>query len=410
MNLKKIPQEDRRILRGLAERVALHASHPIQEKKKQLWIRHNDLKIEDPLVLISPENGWNEILPSSSFLCTHETARSWERALRQTLYHAEYLKDDTVIDTVFYVPLVTSNDGYGVPIIREGGENGGAYHIKPAIEEYEDVFPLLHFPHYTVDQVASQFLYQEAQEIFDGILKVEQYHQWWWSLGLTWWYIDLRGLENFLCDFILEPEWVHRMMHLLCDGTLNWLDELEQNSLLFSNTGNHYVGSGGFGFTNELPSHPTKTTAKDMWGFVESQETSSVSPEVYGEFIFPYHKKIAQRFGLNCYGCCEAFESRWRFVSQFPNLRRVSCSPWCSREISADLLKNHYISSHKLSPTPLSYPHMDEDEVRRNLKDVLHHISGTVPELIMKDTHTLGKNPLNAIRWVEIAREEIASL
>jgi hypothetical protein len=38
----------------------------------------------------------------------------------------------------------------------------------------------------------------------------------------------------------------------------------------------------------------------------------------------------------------------------------------------------------------------------------MDHAAGTVPELIMKDNHTLGKNPMNAVRWVELAREEIA--
>ena len=33
-----------------------------------------------------------------------------------------------------------------------------------------------------------------------------------------------------------------------------------------------------------------------------------------------------------------------------------------------------------------------------------------IPELIMKDNNTLGHNPYNACRWVEICREEIANL
>lgn len=83
-------------------------------------------------------------------------------------------------------------------------------------------------------------------------------------------------------------------------------------------------------------------------------------PDMYGEFIYPYHEKIARRIGLNCYGCCEAFEGRWKYVSKLPNLRRVSCSPWSKRDVAAELLGNRYISSHKLSPTPLASFHMDE--------------------------------------------------
>lgn len=405
---ERISPIDRKILRALAACVAQHAASPEQDRKRKLWTAHNDLKTEEPVVFIDPENGWGEILPPSTLLCKGDLARSWEMELRKRLFHAEKLKDDVVIDATFAVPHVSHDDGWGLPVIREGGSNGGAYHIKAAIEDYEENFDQVHFPNLTVDQEASERLLSLAQETFDGLLDVEQYTQWWWSLGLTWWYIDLRGLENFLCDFLLEPEWVHRMMNLLCEGAMKRIDWLEANGLLFSNNGNRYVGSGGFGFTEDLPALGRGVSPKAMWGFVESQETSSVSPEMYGEFIYPYHEKLASRFGLNCYGCCEAFEGRWKYVSHLPNLRRVSCSPWSKRDQAAELLGSRYIASHKLSPTPLASANMDEDVVRRHLREVLDHAKGTVPELIMKDNHTLGGNPNNAICWVELARDEIS--
>lgn len=403
-----IDQYDRLILRELAARVAQYAADPIQDQKRKLWTLHNDLKTNEPLVFIDPENGWNEILPSNSLLCTGDTARSWEMGLRIRLYHAEHLKDDMVIDSLFKVPFVSCDDGWGVDIIHIGGGNNGAYHVTPAIEDYDEDFCKLHFPTISIDETASARLLEEAQETFNGILQVERHASWWWSLGLTNLFIDLRGLENFLCDFILEPEWFHRMMDFLYQGTLNRIDALEKQGCLFSNSGNCYVGSGGFGFTEDLPAVTGSASTSEMWGFAESQETSSISPKMYGEFIFPYHKQLLERFGLNCYGCCEAFEARWEYISQIPRLRRVSCSPWSNPDVASELLSNRYISSHKLSPTPLSTHTMDEDSVRRNLRAVLRHAPNTIQELIMKDNHTLGGNPNNAVRWVELAREEIA--
>ncbi len=409
MEKYSINQKDKEILRTLAQKVAQYAARPLEEQKKRLWKEHNDLKNDQPLVFIDPENGWNEIILPQDLACESPLAREWERMLKIQLYHAESLKDDMVICDSFPVGLVTENDGWGLPVRKTGGANGGAYHIESAITDYDEAFEKLHFPHYWVNREETEALHNAAHEVFDGVLTVEPYHTWWWSLGLTWWYIELRGLEDFLCDFIVEPESVHRMMNLLCQGTLDLLDQLEEQGWLYSNNGNRYVGSGGFGFTGDLPIAGAGCSTKDMWGFVESQETSSVSGEMYGEFIFPYHKKIAERFGLSCYGCCEAFENRWKYVSQIRNLRRVSCSPWCSREAAAGLLGNRYIASHKLSPTPLASHEMDEAEVRRNLRDVLDHSAGTIPELIMKDNHTLGHQPHNAVRWVELAREEIAN-
>ena len=401
---------DKKVLRDLALRVAAHAADPIQEQKKKLWTLHNDLKTNEPLVFIDPENGWNEIFPQSALLCSEPLARDWEFHLRIRLFHAEHLKDDFVVDDLFGVPIVANSDGWGVEIVYEGGKNNGAYHITPAIEDYEEDFYKLHFPKLTLDMAASDRRLELAQEIFGDILKVHRHSSWWWSLGLTNKFIDLRGLENFLCDFVLEPEWVHKMMDFLCQGMLDQIDFLEQNDCLFSNTGNHYVGSGGFGFTNELPDIQGTTVTQNMWGFAESQETSSISPQMYEEFIFPYHKKLLDRFGLNCYGCCEAFEARWEYIRQIPRLRRVSCSPWSNPDVASELLGNRYISSHKPSPTPLASTNMDEDSARKNLRAILRHAPNTVQELIMKDNHTLGGNPYNAVRWVQLVREEIGNI
>ena len=402
-----ISPKDRLILRDLAQQVASHAAEPIQDRKRKLWTLHNDLKTNEPVVFIDPENGWNEIFPASALQCTGQLARDWEFQLRIRLYHAEQLKDDFVVDNVFGVPFAAHDDGWGVQIVHEGGSNNGAYHVTPAIEDYEEDFSKLHFPTLTIDRETSARLLETAQETFGDILQVQRYASWWWSLGLTNRYIDLRGLENFLCDFVLEPEWVHRMMDFLCTGMLKQIDFLEQSGCLFSNIGNRYVGSGGFGFTNELPEVEGCTITQNMWGFAESQETSSISPQMYGEFIFPYHKRLLERFGLNCYGCCEAFENRWEYISQIPRLRRISCSPWSDPDVASELLGNHYISSHKPSPTPLASFNMDEDSARQNLRSILRHAPNTVQELIMKDNHTLGGNPQNAVRWVELAREEI---
>ena len=227
---------------------------------------------------------------------------------------------------------------------------------------------------------------------------------------MTWDYIKLRGMDQLMMDFILYPEWVHKMMKFLSEGYHQRLDFLESKGLLSPNYDNTYIGSGGFGFSEELLSEndtglPTRISG--MWGFAESQETVGISPEMFNEFIFPYQLKLLKRFGMNCYGCCEPVDSRWKYIKKIPNLRRVSCSPWVDRELVAKNLGRKYILSSKPSPTPLSRPKMDEEEVRRELKKIIETTQGLNVEIIMKDNHTLGNNPRNISRWVEIAREEI---
>ena len=398
------------ILRALGKEIAEIASRPEMKKKALLWTAHNDLKTSEPTVFIDPENGWNEVIPSSSLLCSDSLARVWEMALRKQIYWANIVKDDKVIEAVFEVPYSYDNTGWGLVPARIGGDNGGSYIVKPVVEDYERDFSKIHHPQYVIDYPESEKVLSLAHELFDGILTVKQKGLWWWSLGMTKDYIALRGFENFLMDMIVVPEWVHRMMNMLCEGKLEMLDRLELDGLLPDNTGATYVGSGGFGFTEQLPQkgfNESKVRTIDMWGFCESQETVSCSPAMYKEFIFPYEKRIMERFGLNCYGCCEGYNSRWQIIKEFPSLRRVSVSPWANWSTVPLYLGKDYISSLKLSPTPLADSNMDEDVVRADAKKAALLSKDAVCEYIMKDNHTLGGNARNMSRWVEIMREEI---
>jgi hypothetical protein len=398
-------------LRELGCRVAEIAALPVQKEKAELWRRHNDLETQEPVVFIDPENGWNECIPASGLQCVTPMARVWEMFLLKQIYWFEVMKDDKVIEPYFDVPYSFSDTGWGLELKREHGNQGqGSFIMIPAVEDYDRDLPKLRFPKIEIDREESDAVLALAHGIFDGVLTVRRKTAWWWSMGMTRNFIDVRGLENFMCDLIVEPDNVHRLMSLLCDGWLDRLDFLEQGGYLAPNTEGTYTGSGGFGYTNGLPQpgyDPARVTTMDMWGFVESQETTAVSPDMYGEFIFPYHWKIAERFGLNCYGCCEGFDPRWKYVRNLPRLRRVSVSPWGKWDAMPEMLGKDYIASVKPSPTPLAQSVMDEDAVRAELKRAVNAVDSCVVEIIMKDNHTLGNNPRNAARWVEMAREEI---
>jgi len=49
-----------------------------------------------------------------------------------------------------------------------------------------------------------------------------------------------------------------------------------------------------------------------------------------------------------------------------------------------------------------------EPEIDRQIANP--YLTPAMQELIMKDNHTLGGNPYNAVRWVELAREEIGNI
>ena len=73
----------------------------------------------------------------------------------------------------------------------------------------------------------------------------------------------------------------------------------------------------------------------------------------------------------------------------------------------ADFLQDKYIFSRKPTPADLAVPKIDEDYIRKKMTEEMKTIKGCVVEVIMKDNHTIGKNPQNPVRWVKIMREVI---
>lgn len=396
--------KDKKYLRELALTVKQLSQRDIEKEKVKLWTEHNDLKSKQPVIFCDPENGWNEIITQNDLVCEDPVAQGYEFLLKREIISATKIKDDKVISTEICVPYSYTESNWGFDIIKHGGNNGSSYNWESPLSDYS-MLDQIKYPKITINKKASDEYFDMINDIFGDILDVKRKQMWWWSLGLTWTLIDLRGLEQMMLDMYDYEDELHSLMAKLRDGTMQKLDFLEQNELLSSNIGNTYVGSGGFGFTNDIKEeYPTKL--KNMWGFCESQETSEVSGEMFNEFVLPYQLPILERFGLNCYGCCEAIDRRWDFVKKIPNLRRVSVSPWANKDTMSQMLTDKYIYSYKANPAMLAVDNLDEELVRQHLREVISNTKDNILEIIVKDNHTLNNNPENLYRFTEIAKEE----
>lgn len=402
-----ISRVDREILRRLAGEVAELAARPIESEKQQLWAKHNALEPTRPLIFCDPENGWNEIITADQIQCENLLARQWEMHLRKEIFWGAEMKDDYTIQPYFDVPHIHDEISWGLKETRIGGEDGGAFTWTSPIKTEADV-EKLHSPEIRVDYAATEKLLGLASEIFGDLLTVRAKTLWWWSLGMTRLLSELRGLQQIMFDMYDNPDLIHRIMAILRDGTISMLDSLEEQGLLSHNCDGTYVGSGGLGWSDELPVPDSNGNVRcaNMWGFCESQETVGISPDMFAEFVMPYQKPILERFGLSCYGCCEPLDKRWHVVKEIPNLRRVSVSPWADKEKMAEQLEDKYIYSLKPSPTDLAMPTFDEDRIRAGLREILQMTKNNRLEMIMKDNHTIGNDPQRVIRWVQLAREE----
>ncbi len=401
--------EDKAVLQALGERAAEIAASQRMRDTRELWRKLNGLEQVRPVVFCDPENGWNEIITESQMKCTGKLARRWEMDLRKEIFWGDEMGDDKPVEPYFDVPYTVAPDDWGLEAEYHRTDDLGSCVWDSPVKDYATDLAKLHSPKFEIDWQTTEGCLEIAKEVFGDILTVRLKGIWWWSLGLTWPAVTLRGLSNVMYDLVDSPDELKELLAIISKGHLEKLDYLEANSLLSLNNDGTYVGSGGYGFTDELPQDDLdgRVRCVDMWGFTESQETVSVSPDMYEEFIFPYEKPIMDRFGLTCYGCCEPVHGRWHIVKRHHNLRRVSSSPWADVEKMAEYLEDKYILSIKPAPSAISTPTIDEDSIRLGLRRVLDFTKDCVVELIMKDNHTLGNRPENAVRWCQIAKEEV---
>lgn len=414
-----ISAKDRIILRELALQFRLLCDRPGEQEKIQLWTAHNDLQQTRPLILVDLENGWNEAIQFNRDICCEgEMAQDWEMWLRKEIMWADGIRDDKPLTPVFYIPHRAVNTEWGIDEGHIGGEDiNVAYRWEPSLKKYEDdefeeldLGPFIEDPIVKVDEIASNAALELAKSVFDGILEVEFRTWWFWSSHLVLAYSHLRGIDGMMTDFYDYPDKVHEIMQRFNTGYINKLRYLESNGLLYNNVGNTFVGSAGLGYTNQLHPKPGQIKLSDIWGLSEAQEATGISPDMYKEFIFPYHKEVSELFGLNCYACCEPADPYWESVRQLHNLRRVSVSQWANMEKMSEFLGQDYVYSYKASSSDVAIENMDEEHVRLSLRKMLERTQNNRVEIILKDLHTLGKKPHQVFRWTEIAREEIARI
>lgn len=399
---------ERTYLRGLAEEVAELASQPQQTAKREEWYRHNALGQGRPLMLLFPENSWEEILPETAMKVRDPFWKNQEWYLRHLLYRASHFADDFVIERELVVPWIIRRSGWGVQgTIHRSTLDKGAYKLQAAFVEPEDIEKLV-LPTIWVDE-ASTLRYRDALgELFNDLLPV--------SLACFNPHANvigeaayLRNIEQLMVDMYDRPEWVHRLMNLIATAVVNEADYLESHGYLTLNNCGEYNDSGGIGYSRELPAPDfdgTHVRLKDLWGFGVAQELSLVGPAQHDEFVLQYQLRLLERYGLNAYGCCEPYTRKYDMLAKVPRLRRVSVSPWSDPKLAAENLGERWIFSWKPNPAMLA-SEFDPEYIRRYIRETLDVAHDCRLEMILKDTITVAYQPERLDIWARIAREEI---
>ncbi|MFW5698938.1 MAG: hypothetical protein ACOCZK_07075 [Planctomycetota bacterium] len=413
MGTSDLGGEDRDCLRRLAARVRHIAGQDDNRQRRERAFALNACRLERPFVLCIPEGAWRELVTPEDLECRDPTARLFEEQLRKKVFQYEQIGDDAVIEDILDVRTVATISDWGVPIPEHRTDALGAATWDPPITDIAADLPRLRQRCLHIDRAATDRALAMAEQAVGDLVLVREYFRGPWSVGLTSSAIALLGLEGFLLALYDDPDGLHRLMAWLRDDQDQLMDQMEASGLLCSLNGANSVGSGGIGYTVELPSQDPRDadfrrpiTFRERWGLAESQETVGVSPAMFSEFVLPYQMPLLARFGLTCYGCCEGLEKRIDQVLTVPRLRRVSVAPWADQAVMAEKLGRRYVYSRKPNPS-LVCVDFNQDAVRRDVRSTLEQAAGCCIEFVLKDTHTVQHQRDRFARWTRIAREEI---
>ncbi|OGV49512.1 MAG: hypothetical protein A2017_22025 [Lentisphaerae bacterium GWF2_44_16] len=407
----KINGNDKTILRKLAEKQAETAELPAQKEKIALWTKLNELKKTRPLVWIT-ELPWHEMNVDDelTLLCKDDFCRNIEKQLRMTIYQWKHLPADMIVENVFYSPLVINDSGLGinedVEIVKtDESSSVVSREFHPQIKREADI-EKIKFPEISLDTERTEKNFNTLNEIFGDILKVRKKgigHQWFalWDNLIRWY-----GVENAMMDLILKPELVHAAMDRLLKAYLHKLKQQQQLNLLHLDNGNNRVGSGGPGYTDELPQkdfNPSHVRPIDQWGCANAQIFSEVSPEMHEEFALKYDRQWMKFFGLTYYGCCEPLHTKMDILSSIPNLRKISAAPKAKIDKMAEKSNGRYVLSIKPNPAIFAGDEWDPEQAEKEIRDALEKSKGCSVEIIMKDISTVRYQPQRLWDWADIA-------
>lgn len=412
-----ITEGDKAILRELAKRQMEHAQSEKNRESIKEWYQHNACRGQRPMIHLELGTFEEEVIPPL-IRCVGEEARQIEATLYSQFLNRELFDDDRPVPDYYPVHWDARMLPFGLEVERsfasapDGNQLG--HKFTHHIADLEEDFHLIQPGTISFDRAAVLKRIEEIGNIFGDILPPKLVTDALYSVP-TQDVVHIMGMETMfvaMCDY---PELFHRMMRQYTDDTIRFYRFMEEERLLLPTTACEGLGQGTWCFTDELPHHPADGSLRtvDLWGFMDSQETVGVSPQMFGEFIFPYYKEISAQFGLMSYGCCEPVHPIWDdYLSTLEHLRKVSISPWCDEKMMAERLRGRKTIFHrKPSPNYLGVgATLDEDAFRGHIRDSILAAKGLTMEITQRDVYSINHDIPKAKRYVDIIKEEIVNL
>ncbi|MBE5796960.1 MAG: hypothetical protein E7327_06225 [Clostridiales bacterium] len=403
-----ISAKDREILRDLARRQLELANSPRNRQVYADWMANGASKtqVTRPLIRIETNTFEQEIMPGM-MQCEGEEARRIEHQMLRPIINFTLFGDDTLVPDYFEVADHYQFMPFNLPV-KTQHTGGLGHHFIPYLTDLEEDDHLLGKSPFAVREDWAQQRVQQAQEVFGDILPVRRISNAAYCTPMQD-IVHIMNMDDMYIAMIDDEERFDAMLGRLVDDYIEFFQAQEQSGTLHTAARMQHLCQGTYCFTNELTDSEPNAKLKDMWLFMDSQETAGVSPAMYRDLVFPHYKRVMDHFGLISYGCCEATHPIWDdCLSKLPHLRKVSISPWCDEEFMGERLQGTGVTFLRKPPATIlgmNTPTLDEDATLACFRKTAKAARGCKIEIIQRDVYTVGSNPEKVRRFVELARE-----
>ena len=275
-------QRDKDMLKTLAKKQLEIANSPVNLERINLWKKHNNFNGERPMVHIEVDTFAKEII-MPRLQCENPIARQIEYSLYHNFTNMELLNDDKVVPPYFPVKWQTDFRLFGYKIEKtmsiDTKGNSVGHSFNHVISDLQNDFHLLHKTEYEVNKTGTKEYASFAEDVIGVILPVKMTMDCLYAVP-TQKIVHLMGMEQMYLAMYDCPDLFMQIMNRTADDYISYFKMLEQEDCLLPTTGFESLGQGSFCFSDELPDHG-KLTTNDVWGFMDSQETVGISPEMF---------------------------------------------------------------------------------------------------------------------------------
>ncbi len=382
-------------LRQLACKYAEYACGEPMARRREKWRVHNRLQ-EKTCPFHIEDNGsyLGDLMPALE--CEDKACCALEGRLLRAIVAYETIDDDRIIPDRFVVDWRTPMTEVCEELAFTRADNGRGsslgFKTNRPIQDIDADFGKLKKRTISLDREATERHAQPAEEIFGGLLPVEIGRpSTLYSGGITNKAVLLMGMQELYLQMAMNPDAVTRLLTFLAEDNMAlgpW--EEEQNLLTLNNDGNQGYCSGSSHYSDETTcASGDRVMSSDRYGYLESQESAGVSADMFEQFLMPHFTRLAGKFKLFMFGCCEPAHDLMPALQRLSGLRKVSVTPWCDLKKLTETCRQDVIWCRKPVPLKLCGETFSPEDLRAHLQETLDIGRDYFVEFVYRDTNLL---------------------